>query len=238
MDRLRDVPDRPSSTAQLSTTVDRAGALLRLLAQHPQGLGITRLTKELGTQRAPLYRILQALIEHGLVRRDARKQYLLGVGTLELARAYAAQFPSGIEAMLAALADETGMTATLVSVSGEELTTAFAKVPSTSEAHVYTPPGFRHPSGRLSMRIALEALAPPSDDDPEDVRDTRRLGYAVGHGEVVPSRYGAAAVVPGSGESGAILIVALVTLRDFEHTAIGEPLLRTARAIGHTFGTP
>src|ERR1700710_726501 len=58
------------NVAKVSTTVDRAGALLKLLSKHPEGLTITVLTRELGTQRAPLYRILEALAVHQLVRRD------------------------------------------------------------------------------------------------------------------------------------------------------------------------
>lgn len=222
--------------AAVSTTVDRAGALLRLLAQNPQGIGISRLTRELGTQRAPLYRILQALAGHGLVRRDERKQYLLGVTTLELARAYTSQFPAGMEAQLGLLADEVGMTVALVSFDGETMTTVISKTPSASGEYVVTPPGFRHPAGPLSMRIAVDAMQPPSDDDSDEVREARRLGYAIGRGEVVASRYGVSAVVPGSGLSGAVLVLTLVSLHDFDHAALAGPLLRTAQTISHWVG--
>jgi len=224
------VPERRAE-AKVSTTVERAGALLRLLAQNPKGLGITHLTRELHTQRAPLYRILQALQSHGLVRRNERKQYLLGVATLELARAYSSQFPTGVEAILAAVADETGMTATLSSADDDVLTTIVSKTPRTNGEHVFTPPGFRHPRGPLSLRIAVEALQPPRDSDAEDVQEARRLGYAIGRGTVVQSRYGVSAVVPGSGDSGAILVLSLVTLREFDHLTVAEPLLRAVQAL-------
>ncbi|MCI5075358.1 helix-turn-helix domain-containing protein [Oricola sp.] len=218
--------------AKVSTTAQRAGALLRLLAQHPQGLGITYLARELSTQRAPLYRILQALQTQGLVRRNERKQYLLGVATLELARAYSSQFPTGIEAILAALANETGMTATLTSEDDDVLTTIVSKTPGTNGEHVFTPPGFRHPSGPLSLRVAVQALQPPNDDDTEEVREARELGYAIGRGTVVQSRYGVSAVVPG-GESGAVLVLSLVTLHAFDHRTVAEPLLRTVQELSH-----
>jgi len=222
------------SNPQVATTVDRAGALLELLAAHPDGLTITVLTRHLSTQRAPLYRILEALMKHRLVRRDEQKRYLLGVGTLELARAFSAQFPAGVDQMLAELADETDATASLVGADGDVLTTIAAKTPSTASVHVVTPPGFQHPSGPLSMRNALAALQPPSDDDTEEIREARRLGYAVGRGRVVHARYGMSAVVPGRAAGASPLLLALVSLHELDHERLAEPLLRTARLIGLT----
>lgn len=221
------------SGPQVSTTVDRAGALLQLLAQHPEGLGITQLTRELGTQRAPLYRILQALAKHELVHRDARKQYLLGVGTLGLARAYSQQLPVGLEPQLQALADETGMSATVNTVDGDSITVVAARTPARNGEFVVTQPGFRHPVPPDSMRAAVAALEPPRDDDPEIVVEARRLGYAVGRGHAIASRYGVTAVVAGSAaHSRPVLILNLASIQPFEHERVAAPLLRTAQAIG------
>ena len=217
-----------------STTVDRAGALLHLLAEHPEGLGITVLTRHLHTQRAPLYRILDALIQHRLVRRDEHKRYLLGVGTLQLARAYAAQYPAGVEQMLADLAHEADMTSSLIAAEGDVFTTVSAIMPKSNSEYVFTPPGFRHPDRPLSIRTAVAATRPAAADDSEDVIEARRLGYAVGRGRAVHSRYGMAAVIPGTTESAAPLVLALVSLREFDHESLAEPLLRTAESIAHT----
>lgn len=224
------MPSADSSAT--STTVDRAGALLRLLAQHPEGLGVTQLTRELNTQRAPLYRILRALIAHRLVSRDPHKRYVLGAGTLELARAYSSRLPPDVETVLAALANETGMTAMLISADDGAMTTVATRTPTTSAEHVYTPPGFLHPGTGLSMQVAIDALRPPRDDDPEETRDARRRGYAVGMGKVMPGRYGAAAVVPGSISASSALVLALASFRTFDADAVGEPLLRSAETIG------
>lgn len=220
------------SGPQLSTTVARAGALLQLLAEHPEGLGITVLTRHLGTQRAPLYRILEALIRSRLVRRDEQKRYLLGSGTLQLARAYSTQFPAGIEQILAELANEAGITATLIATEGDALTTVVSMTPSTNAEHVFTPPGFRHPDGPLATRIALLAARPPEDDDPSEVAEARERGYAVARGAVVPVRYAVAAVVPDTQRSGAPWVVALVSLDDFDPDAVSGPLLHTVQLLG------
>lgn len=219
------------TSSALSTTVDRAGLLLQLLAQHPRGLGINQLARELDTQRAPLGRIIRALMEHRLIDRDQSKRYFIGAGALALAHAYSARYPGGLDSLLGALANDSGMTAMLIDVTDDVMTTVLAKTPSASAEHVYTPPGFRHPDGPLPMRVALDALKPPEPDDSEDVREARRLGFAVGHGNVVPGRQGAAAVIPGSVTATSALVIALVTFRAFEAEAIREPLLRAAQSI-------
>jgi DNA-binding IclR family transcriptional regulator len=222
------------ATSEHSTTVDRAGTLLLLLARHPDGLGISHLARELDTQRAPLGRILQSLMRHRLVRRDENKKYLLGVGTLELAHAYSSRLPGGLDAVLAALAEQTEMTAMLIEADGDVMTTVLAKTPSTAAEHVYTPPGFRHPSGPLSIRNALAAHLPPRDDDSDEVREARRRGYAVGLGKIMPGRYSAAVAVPGTVTSTSPLIVAVVSFREFDPEAVGEPLIRAAQTIAFT----
>ncbi|GGA64916.1 hypothetical protein GCM10011490_14410 [Pseudoclavibacter endophyticus] len=216
----------------VSTTVDRAGALLKLLAQHPDGLGVAALTRELGTQRAPLYRILEALQRYQLVRRDDRKRYLLGVGTLELSHAFSAQFGRGVETLLHQLADDTGLTASLVSADRTDtLTTVMSITPSTVAEHVFTPPGYRHPDGRLASRVALYASRPPSDDEWPEVAEARRRGYAVATN---PSsvRYAVSAVVPGTEKADSALVLTLLSLNTFDVESAGTALLSAVPMVG------
>lgn len=127
-DGLTDVESGP----RVSTTVARAGALLQLLTENPEGLSITELTRLLTTQRAPLYRIIEALISCRLVRRDEQKRYVLGAGTMQMAQAYLTQFPSGMEQLLQELANEAGVTATLVTAESGVLTTVVSMTPNTN----------------------------------------------------------------------------------------------------------
>lgn len=226
--------DTNTRPAALSTTVDRAGEVLHLLALRTEGLGINELARELDTQRAPIGRILQALIKHRLVYRDGNKRYYLGVGTLELANAYSTRFPAGIDSILSTVAEESGMTAMLIEADGEEMTTVLAKTPSSQALHVYTPPGFRHPEGPLTMRTALAAVRPAQDDDSDEVREARERGFAIGLGKVMPGRYSAAAVVPGSIEKGRGLVLALVSFHEFDVASVGDPLMRAVHAIAYT----
>ncbi len=220
------------SVAQVSTTVDRAGVLLQLLAQNPRGMGITELTRQLNTQRAPLYRILQALMDHRLVRRDVQKRYLLGVGTLQLARAYEAQFPVGIEPTLRRLADDVGLTASLVSADAGIFTTIVSMPPSTDGEHVFTPPGYRHPEGPLAIRMAYAAAQPPEPGEDEEITAARERGYAIARTAAGRMPYAVATIVPGGEEAEATIILALVSLGAFDVDRAAEPLLQTAQAIG------
>ena len=124
------------------------------------------------------------------------------------------------------------MTATLVSYDRGVLTTVATMNPNDNQEYVYTPVGFRHPEGPMAMRVAVEALEPPREDDSEEILEARRLGYAVGRGRVVNARYGVAAVVPGTETSATKLTLALVSLREFDHEDVAEPLLRAAQTIG------
>jgi hypothetical protein len=232
----QELPETRNVT-KVSTTVDRAGALLKLLSQHPEGLRITVLTRELGTQRAPLYRILEALAGYQLVRRDDRKRYLLGVGTLELAHAFSAQFRGGIEPMLRQLADETGLTASLVAADrNDALTTVMSITPRTVAEHVFTPPGFRHPEGPLASRLALLASRSPQDGEWPEVEAARQRGYAIAIRAAAPVPYAVAAVVPGTAAGDSALVLTLLSLNDFDVPNAGRALLRAIPMVGLALG--
>lgn len=221
---------------QVSTTVARAMRLMDLLADRPEGVTLAELTRALDTQRAPLYRILAALMQSSLVHRDQHLRYRLGVGVIRLARAYASQFPAGMEQVLSELANEVGVTVTLVSAEEDVLTTIVSVTPSTSSEHVFTPPGFQHPDGPLASRIALHAAQPPSEDDTEQIVEARRRGFAIARAALrEPVRYAAAAAVPGSVSGNSGLIVALVSLQDFDAENVGPQLLRAAELLSGPF---
>ncbi|MGO2110703.1 MAG: helix-turn-helix domain-containing protein [Pseudoclavibacter sp.] len=221
-----------SKPKAVSTTVERAGALLKLLVENPDGLGVAALTRELDTQRAPLYRILEALQRHQLVRRDERKRYLLGAGTLELAHAFSAQFERGVESLLRRLADETALTASLLTADGHDtLTTIMSITPSTVAEHVFTPPGFRHPAGKLASRVALYASRPPEPDEWPEVAEARERGYAVAT-TAASIRYAVSVVVPGTAKAGSALVLTLLSINEFDDEAAGDALLRAVPMIG------
>ncbi|PWU60953.1 IclR family transcriptional regulator, partial [Micromonospora globispora] len=58
---------RAGETAQ---TLDRGLRLLHLVADAPGGLTVTEAANRLGVGRAAVYRLVGALTDHGMLRRD------------------------------------------------------------------------------------------------------------------------------------------------------------------------
>lgn len=68
-----------------STTVDKAVNLVQYLSEHPEGVGINALCRELGTQKPGLLRIVNSLSEAGWVIKDPHSlRYRLGYHLLTL----------------------------------------------------------------------------------------------------------------------------------------------------------
>ena len=71
----------------VSRTID----VLRLLAQTPDGVGVTMLAEQLGELPSTVHRLLAALLEHDYVAQTRDRRYRLGVGVLGLAHAFQRQ---------------------------------------------------------------------------------------------------------------------------------------------------
>src|SRR5664279_3972714 len=70
-----------------SLTMRRGIRVLRVLANHPDGLTVSELADELVTHRASIYRLLGPLTEERLVVRGSGGRHLISLGLLELASA-------------------------------------------------------------------------------------------------------------------------------------------------------
>jgi len=66
-------------------TITRAIQILNTIAKSPSGLTLTELSDRLRLPKSTTYRILQALVDHGFLRRhDRTKTYRLGPALLSL----------------------------------------------------------------------------------------------------------------------------------------------------------
>ncbi len=81
---VRRVADKTASPANHSLTLERGLRVLRVLAEHPDGLSVSALAAEMETHRAGIYRLLGPLVDQRLVVRDADGRHTLGVGLIEL----------------------------------------------------------------------------------------------------------------------------------------------------------
>jgi DNA-binding IclR family transcriptional regulator len=179
--------------------------------ERSDGLTIRELTQGLGLPRTTIYRILNTLQQHGVVRRDPRGAYHLGRRLVSLA----AQVPETGEPDLAAvaqpfldrLAAELGEGVKLSVIDGDGILVLAAALGRREYALTVTP-GQRMPihagaSGKLLLAHLppealdpwlarpLPALTPKTLTDPRRLRAElariRRQGWAQDRGETAPS---------------------------------------------------
>lgn len=75
------------SSTRGTKSIHRAIDLLEALADHPQGVSLAELSEFLEVPKTSVHRILQALVERGLVHEDSELElYSLGIGLLGLSR--------------------------------------------------------------------------------------------------------------------------------------------------------
>jgi DNA-binding IclR family transcriptional regulator len=192
--------------------IDRMMEVMTQLERRESGTSIRDLVAALNLPRTTVYRILNSLQLHDMVRRDESGMYLLGSRLLTLA-SHVATGASKVELVavaqpfLEALADELGQSTKLSVVDGDMIT-VLGVASARREYALSVTPGQRQPlhagaSGKLLLAHMPEqkideilarplvAYGPRTQTNPRRLRAEcariRRLGYAQDRGEVVPS---------------------------------------------------
>ena len=208
--------------------IDRLMDVLGQLERHAEGLSITELTENLDLPRTTIYRILNSLQRHEMVRRDEDGAYHLGRRLLTLAshvssRASDFDLATVAQPFLDRLAADVGEGVKL-SVLDNEGVLVLAAARGTREYALTVTPGQRVPvhvgaASKLLLAYLPAAeqqarLAPPlaayttrTITDPKRLRAElvriKRLGWAQDRGENAPSIHAFAA--PVFGPDGAML---------------------------------
>ncbi|MFK3985309.1 IclR family transcriptional regulator [Micromonospora sp. NPDC050397] len=205
---------RVGETAQ---TLDRGLRLLHLVADAPGGLTVTEAASRLGVGRAVVYRLVGALSQHGLVRRDAAGRLRLGVGVLHLARRAQPLLAEGALPALRRLAEQAGATAHLTVVEAGEAVAIAVVEPSWTTFHVAYRTGYRH---ALERGAAGQAILAGRSGRPDPVASS---------GELQPGAYGVAA--PVLGVPGLEASVGVVALAPLAVPTVGEQVRHAAQTI-------
>ncbi|GAA3737418.1 helix-turn-helix domain-containing protein [Plantactinospora mayteni] len=205
---------RAGETAQ---TLDRGLRLLHLVADASGGLTVTEAAAQLGVGRAVVYRLLGALTEHGMLRRDSGGRLRLGAGLLHLARRAQPLLADGALPALRRLAEQTGATAHLTVVDGAEAVAVAVVEPSWTAFHVAYRTGARHP---LGQGAAGRAILAGRQGRPDPVATS---------GELQPGAHGVAA--PVLGVPGLEASVGVVALTPLDITKIGTHVRTAATEI-------
>jgi DNA-binding IclR family transcriptional regulator len=205
---------RPPETAQ---TLDRGLRLLFLIADAPGGMSVTEAATRLDVGRAVVYRLVGALVEHGMVRRDGRGRLRLGAGLLHLANRAQPLLADAARPPLRRLAEAVGATAHLTVAEGGEAVALAVVEPSWTAFHVAYRTGSRH---ALDRGAAGRAILAGRQGDQSAVTTT---------GELQPGAYGVAA--PVLGLEGLEASVGVVALGPLDPDVVGPRVIEAATAV-------
>jgi DNA-binding IclR family transcriptional regulator len=225
-----------------SQTLSRGIRLLEILANADRNLSIAELASALEVHRSVAYRLLRTLEHHDLVTRDDAGQITLGVGLAALTSGVARNLQQAALPVLDELANELGMTCLLAVLQGSgEAITLVSAAPRQSVAVSYRP-GHRHPISRGGPGKAIllgipERLWPAdlSDEVRAEIAESRVLGYAHSHDEVVPSLRSVAVPLSLPGQPPASIAVIHVSLPRSE-AEIAERLTLGAQKVARAYG--
>lgn len=214
-----------------SQTLARGLSALQLVAGTPQGLGVQEVAERLGVHRTIAHRVLTTLADFHLISRSGDGRYRAGVGTVALARGYAAGLRETALPVLRRAADELGATIALIAEEGDEAVAVAVVEPQSVDYHLSYRVGSRNPLGVGSAGLALASLHPPYTGEPEPVAEVRRRGYATTYGQVEPGAYGVAVPLR-LPDPATRLCVNLITSREDVAQASLHRMLAAAQEIG------
>ena len=147
-------------------TLSRGIRALELLAESETPLSIGELSSRLGLHRSITYRVVRTLEEHGLVRRDAAGDLVLGAGLAGLARNVSRDLQTASLPELTLLANDLGMTAFLAILDQHDAVTLVSVEPRSALAAVAQRPGTRHPLNRGAPGRAIRQLVYAGSHEP------------------------------------------------------------------------
>lgn len=244
---------------QLVGSVGRAIDLIDVLASAPEGLGVNELARRIEVNPSTASRLLATLEQGGLVRRDDRGRFQLGLRLLALADRLLTRLDVRELARphLHALVELTGETVTLsVPTAGEAVTVDFVPGKSSivSMARVGRPNALHATAiGKTMLAFGPEAEIPPASEltrftersihKPAElkrvVEQTREAGWA----EAVAEREDdlAALAAPVTGSDGQLVALVglqgpLARMSNARRLEVLPQVLEAARSISRELG--
>jgi DNA-binding IclR family transcriptional regulator len=205
--------------------------VLRVLADHPDGLSVSELAGALDTHRAGIYRLLGPLVDQRLAVRGEDGRYVLGAGLIELASRVRPRLQEVAIPELRRLADALGATTALTVRDGEEAVVAAVVEPRNTDMHIAYRTGLRHRLDQAASGIALLAGLPPRPGEREQISTARARGWSQSTSELLPggvTGVGAPIVVSGHECEAA---VTAVWADDRDPAGAAEAVMQSAKAI-------
>jgi len=217
---------RGSSGAQ---TLERGLAVLTELGRHPDGLSTAQVALACGLHRTVAHRLLVSLVGTGFARRDAAGRHHVGPAVQELAASARPSLRDAAAPVLQSLADRLGLAVSLIEVEGDAAVTTLVAHPASEGPQYAYRLGHREPLDRGAGGVAAMACLPSQPSEAAAVREARRLGYAVTHGELNPGAHGVAVPLPGWSAPASVTVVSY-DAKEIER--VRTPLIEVAETIG------
>ena len=222
------VPEKSPNAA--SKTLDKGLRLLRVLADHPDGLNVSQVSRIVDVHRTVTYRLLRTLMEHELVMCSDDGAYKLGVGLVTLSRSAQPALRAAAGQHLVTLAEQCDATAFLVVRKNEEAVVLEAIEPRNTTMHVAYRVGTSSPLGRGASGIAILSALPPKKGEREAISVARAQGYAITTGELSPGAWGLAAPIRVKGFVPEASI-GIVTFKPLDESRAARMVLEAAAAV-------
>lgn len=145
---------------------DRVLAVLRELAERPDGVGLDELSRAMGSPKATVHRALAALRRAGFAAQDGRGRYVLGDDFLRLAFAHSEARPDGVRVLpvLRALSDRYGETTHYAVLDGDSVVYRAKADPPSGGVRLTSTVGGRNAAHSTAVGKMLLALTLPDDD--------------------------------------------------------------------------
>ncbi|RAY14971.1 IclR family transcriptional regulator [Actinomadura craniellae] len=199
--------------------MERAFDLLEHLADAGGELALSELAEASGLPMPTAYRLMRTMVKGGYVRQQPSKRYVLGPRLIRLGDGATRLLGTWARPMLARLVDDTGETANMAVLEGDEVVYV-AQVPSRHSMRMFTEVGLRvrpHSTGvgkallaqlpddavrALVARTGMPAGTPRTLTDPDallaELAVIRSRGYALDDEEQEPGVRCVAVALPGS----------------------------------------
>ena len=143
-----------------ATGADRVLLVLRRLAEHPRGVGLDELARELEAPKTSVHRALQSLCRAGFADQDARRgRYRLSLDLVRLVFSYYDSWDTHAEIRpaLEAVAHLTGETAHFATLDGSEVVYVAKVTPAGQGVQMSSRIGGRNPAHCTGVGKALLA---------------------------------------------------------------------------------
>jgi DNA-binding IclR family transcriptional regulator len=217
----------PSKVRDGNQTLARGLRVMLAIADAKQGMTVQQVGDLLGVHRSIAYRLLQTLVDFGLVARGTGGTYIPGARLATLSEAYLPMLRDATAPVMRSLADRLQSTVMLFVEQGEDAVAISMVEPTTAEHHIAFRPGMRTPLIRGAAGYAILAASPAVPGEPEQVQLARERGYARSHAEVESGQYAVAAwIARSASQTGACLN--LITYRKDIADAAGPEMRRAA----------